>query len=88
MAKQVVVEGGEATASRRRARKTLSASDRAFRRACAVAVLNGLYVSHGHAFIEADKADRAVAIRSASRIAFEQADEMLRREEAEGGPST
>ncbi|VTU29671.1 hypothetical protein H6CHR_03241 [Variovorax sp. PBL-H6] len=61
----------------------LSASDKAFRRACAVAVLNGLWTSYGNTIMDADDADYAMTIRSISRMAYQQADEMLRRERAE-----
>ncbi|VTU29523.1 hypothetical protein H6CHR_03212 [Variovorax sp. PBL-H6] len=61
----------------------LSASDKAFRRACAVAVLNGIWTKHVDTILNADKDEYALAIRSASRMAYQQADEMLRRERAE-----
>ncbi|MDR6535587.1 hypothetical protein [Variovorax soli] len=63
----------------------LSSNDKAFRRACAVAVLNGIWTSHGGSIMDADNEGYALAIRSASRMAYQQADEMLRREQAEEG---
>lgn len=58
----------------------LSASDKAFRRQAACAVLTGLYSAHGCGILEVKGAERMLAIRTAARIAMQQADELLRRE--------
>jgi hypothetical protein len=58
----------------------LSAADKAFRRQAACAVLSGLYASHGIAIMDAEKPERDLAIRSAARVALQQADAVLRRE--------
>ena len=60
----------------------LSASDKEFRRACAVAVLQGIWTCHGDTLMNiAEQDEFAIALRGASRTAFQQADEMLRREQ-------
>lgn len=58
----------------------LSAPDKAFRRAAALAVLGGLYASHGADIMAAEDGARALAIRSAARVALQQAEELVRRE--------
>jgi hypothetical protein len=58
----------------------LSASERAFLRQAACAVLSGIYAAHGCDIMEAEKAERALAIRTAARIALTQAAELVRRE--------
>jgi len=65
------------------ANKTLNVSDKAFRRACAVAVLNGIWASNGKTLLDAEDSEYAAAIRAVSRTAYQMADEMLRRERAE-----
>lgn len=60
--------------------KPLSAADKQFHRQCAAAVLSGLYASYGTEIMTAGKPDRDLAIRTAGRVAFAQADEMVRRE--------
>jgi len=61
-------------------RPKLSASDKAFRRATAIAVLGGIYAHHGCDILDMEEPQRSVAIRGASRVAMQQADELLRRE--------
>ena len=58
----------------------LSASERAFLRQAACAVLSGIYAAHGCDIMEAPAPDRALAIRTAARIALTQAAELVRRE--------
>jgi hypothetical protein len=58
----------------------LTAADKAFRRQVACAVLTGIYAAHGCDIMEADRAEYELAIRTARRVAYEQADEMLRGE--------
>lgn len=58
----------------------LSAPDKSFRRQAACAVLTGIYAAHGCEILEADREERALAIRTAARVALQQADELLRRE--------
>lgn len=61
-------------------RPKLSASDKAFRRAASIAVLGGIYAHHGCDILDMPEPERAIAIRGASRVAMQQADELLRRE--------
>jgi hypothetical protein len=68
------------TTTRTPHRKMLSAADKAFRRQCAMAVLTGIYSSHGSSIMEADREQYKLAIRTARRVAYEQADEMIRGE--------
>lgn len=60
----------------------LSAADKAFRRQAALAVLSGIYACHGDVIMQAQKADYERGLRGARRVAWDQADELLR---AEGG---
>lgn len=61
-------------------RKPLSAPDKAFRRQAACAVLSGLYASYGPLIMDAAQPERVLAIRTAARVALQQADELVRRE--------
>jgi hypothetical protein len=58
----------------------LSASDKAFRRQAALAVLTGIYASHGEVIMQAKQGDYERALVGARRVAWHQADELLRSE--------
>lgn len=70
------------TTSNQKPARKLSAAQQAARRSYAAAVLTGIYAAHGCDIMEADRAEYDLAIRTARRVAFEQADEMLRAEAA------
>ena len=58
----------------------LSASDKAFRRQAALAVLTGIYACHGDVIMQANRPDYERALRGARRVAWHQADELMRGE--------
>lgn len=58
----------------------LSATDKAFRRQAACAVLTGYYAANGAQIMDLQDGDRLLAIRTAARVALQQAAELVRRE--------
>lgn len=58
----------------------LSAPDKAFRRQAALAVLTGIYASHGALIMQAKQGEYERALVGARRVAWHQADYLLASE--------